>query len=72
MEGNVYVCCWKRLRKQYRLWLKKLPDIFASDESFRFAEQKMWELICLTTGSVGWNTRIEETPMKSGLLNLYP
>ena len=25
-----------------------------------------------TTGSVGWNTRIEETPMNSGLLNLYP
>ena len=26
----------------------------------------------VTTGSVGWNTRIEETPMNSGLLNLYP
>jgi hypothetical protein len=71
MEGNVYHCCWKKVRKQYKLWLNDRPDISTEDESFRAAEEKIWELICLKLGDGEAVLELDPAPPVNSLLQGY-
>jgi hypothetical protein len=71
MEGNVYVCTWKKSKKQYVFALKNYPKIAASDESFSCAEEKIWELICLELGDGEAVLEFEPSPPVESFLKGY-
>jgi len=71
MEGNVYICHWKKSKNLYKLWLKDHVEISVSDESFREAEEKMWELICLRFGDGEGVLEFNPAPPVNSLLEAY-
>ena len=44
MEGNVYICHWKKSKGLYKLWVMDRVELTVTNESFREAEEKMWEM----------------------------
>jgi hypothetical protein len=71
MEGNVYLCYWKKEHGQYNLSLKKHPDVSVSGETFQSAEEKLWELICLKLGVGEAVLEYEPSPPVNSLIQGY-
>src|SRR5258706_12394453 len=71
MEGNIYLCCWKKGPGHYKLWLKKHPDVTVAGESFQSAEEKMWELICLRLGDGEAVLEFDPPPPVNSLIQGY-
>lgn len=45
MEGQVYLCSWEKVGRQFRLWVKNNPKLTVTGASFAAAEELLWEKI---------------------------
>lgn len=50
MEGQVYLCSWKRVGSRYRVWWKARPKVSAEGDSFQEADESLYEAIMEATG----------------------
>ncbi len=71
VEGQVYLCTWKKVGDKFRLWLKANPKLSSTNSDFEAADEDLADKILIQFGD-GENVReyVPQPPPTKPLLNL--